>query len=127
MQVEVRAASQNDIHLRAPLAPNINHRGSAFGGSIATLATLACWSLLRVRLDQLSPLPHLVVRRSNIEYTASILGEFDAVAHCDDGEDWNNFLRQYEAKGRARIRLNALITTANGVAATFWGDFVALG
>ncbi len=39
MEVEVVQATPDIIELRAPLAPNINHRGTAFGGSISTLAT----------------------------------------------------------------------------------------
>ena len=40
MQVGVRAVDKTGIRLRAPLAPNINHRQTAFGGSVAGLKTI---------------------------------------------------------------------------------------
>lgn len=49
MQVSVIEAGQNKVILSAPLAPNINHVGTAFGGSESTVAILAAWSLPHVR------------------------------------------------------------------------------
>ena len=41
MGVEVVERSEAAITLSAPFAPNINHQGTVFGGSIASVATLA--------------------------------------------------------------------------------------
>lgn len=41
MQVSVLEASQERVILMAPLAPNINHTESVFGGSASAVATLA--------------------------------------------------------------------------------------
>ncbi len=46
MAVEVRTASPAGVTLFAPLAPNINHRDTVFGGSASALAILAAWSAL---------------------------------------------------------------------------------
>ncbi|MGD8828046.1 MAG: YiiD C-terminal domain-containing protein, partial [Gammaproteobacteria bacterium] len=46
MGVEVCPVGEDGIRLRAPLAPNSNHIGTAFGGSLHGLATLACWGLV---------------------------------------------------------------------------------
>jgi thioesterase domain-containing protein len=126
MQVNVIQATPEFIELRAPLAPNINHRGTAFGGSIVTLATLACWSLLRIRTDDLQPAPRLVVHRSNIEYTKPIPGEFTAVASFPPSVDWQAFLTRYKTWGRARLTLESQILSDEIVAAQFSGEFVAL-
>lgn len=125
MQVEVVQATPDIIELRAPLAPNINHRGTAFGGSISTLATLACWSLLRVRTDGMQPAPHLVVRRNSVEYIAPALGEIRAIVEFPADADWAAFLAAYTSKGRARVSLAAQVLSGQ-VVARFSGDFVAL-
>jgi thioesterase domain-containing protein len=52
MEVDVVDASVDKVVLRAPLAPNINHRATVFGGSASALAILAAWTLLYVRLQQ---------------------------------------------------------------------------
>lgn len=126
MQVEVIHATHDLIELAAPLAPNINHRGTAFGGSISTLATLACWSLLRVRTDGMQPAPHLVVRRSSVEYNAPILGEMRARVHFPADADWPALQAIYTSKGRIRIKLEAEVLSGNTVAARLHGEFVAM-
>ncbi|WP_436054037.1 YiiD C-terminal domain-containing protein [Phenylobacterium sp. LjRoot225] len=49
MQVEVIAAKTDATILRAPLEPNINHRETAFGGSVSALAILSDASLWNCR------------------------------------------------------------------------------
>jgi thioesterase domain-containing protein len=46
MQVSVRELTDELVVLGAPLAPNMNHRSTVFGGSASALAILAAWSLL---------------------------------------------------------------------------------
>ncbi|GAB4063896.1 YiiD C-terminal domain-containing protein [Uliginosibacterium sediminicola] len=127
MGVKVHALTDNSVSLWAPLAPNINHRGTAFGGSISTLATLSAWSLLRVGVHDISPLPTLVVRRNSVEYLKPIEGEFIATATRPDAESWQIFLDTLHARGRARLSLEALVHYADQEAASFSGVFVALG
>ena len=50
MQVRVLAATPDEVLLQAPLAPNINHRETVFGGSASALAILAAWSLVHTRM-----------------------------------------------------------------------------
>lgn len=46
MGVEVVVADWNSVTLRAPLAPNINHRETVFGGSASAVAIPAAWALI---------------------------------------------------------------------------------
>lgn len=126
MAVEVRAASPAAIELIAPLAPNVNHRGTAFGGSIVTLATLAGWSLLRVRLDSATPLPHLVIQRSRMDYLRPIDGAFCARVAYPLEADWPTFLARLAERGRARLTLEVEVWCGDTLAARMEGVFVAL-
>ena len=126
MQVKVEKADLNEIRLAAPLAPNINHTGTAFGGSIATLATLAGWSVLRLLTDHLTPAPRLVIRRSKVEYIAPIDGAFVAISCAPNDEGRAKFLHQLADKGKARLSLEVAIVCNQRIRATQRGDFVAL-
>ena len=126
MQVEVRAASPDGVELAAPLAPNVNHRGTAFGGSIATLATLAGWSLLRVRLGGLAPLPHLVIQRNMMKFLRPIPGAFSARVNFPPDTDWPVFLATLAKRGKAKLRLQVEVISEDAVAAQLDGVFVAL-
>ena len=44
--LRVLVADPGRVILNAPLAPNRNHKGTAFAGSLNALATLAGWSWL---------------------------------------------------------------------------------
>ena len=128
MQVRVRAASFDRVELAAPLAPNINHRETAFGGSIAALATLSAWTLLNLRLQQvvIGNGARLVIQRNTMSYDEPIRGDFSALCTLADPALWQRFLTTYERRGRARITLSASVIHAGRAAAGFEGEFVAL-
>ena len=125
MQVAVEAAGIDGVVLRAPLAPNINHRETVFGGSAAAVATLAAWALLYVRLNAAGYAARVVIQRNTMEYLRPIAGSFTAHAGLAPGE-WERFARAYARKGRARIAVAATLIYADNVAGRFAGEFVAL-
>src|SRR6267142_410222 len=67
MQVKVAAFDATGLTLTAPLAPNINHEQTAFGGSMTSLCTLACWGLVWLQLEDTSDL-HIVVSEAHMRY-----------------------------------------------------------
>lgn len=52
MGLKVTAYDGDSVRLWAPLEPNLNHRNTAFGGSLSTLGILAGWSLLHVKMQE---------------------------------------------------------------------------
>ena len=126
MQVAVLEASPEQVRLAAPLAPNINHRRTVFGGSAAAVATLAAWGLLHLRLSAEGFAGRLVIRRSEMRFEQAIAGGFEAVARAPDEEHWRRF-RSAIARGRpARIEMRATLIFAGARAGAFTGEFVAL-
>lgn len=126
MAVKALAVDDDGVTLVAPLEPNINHHGTAFGGSASTLATLAAWSALHVRLFKLGVTSQLVIQRNTMEYTRPIFGELVARAVVPEDEEWGHFVKSLARKGRGRLRVYAVITYDGEAAGKFVGDFVAL-
>ena len=126
MGVQVRMATPEQVLLAAPLAPNINHHQTVFGGSGAVLATLAGWSLLHVRLKHENLEAQLVIQRSSMEYDRPIRGDFEAVSRLPDGSVWHRFRATLERRGRARITVNAYLLHEQIEMGSFVGDFVAI-
>ncbi len=126
MRVRVLDISDECAVLSAPLEPNINHRGTVFGGSANTLATLAAWSLLHSRLQRRLPASSLVLQNSAIDYLRPMGTDFRAQAGLAPGADWELFQRTLERRGRARIAAIAQLLAGEEVAAQFSGEFVAL-
>lgn len=125
MAVRVISITDQQLTLAAPLAPNINHRDTVFGGSAASVATLAAWSLLHLRLVAAGQPSRVVIQHSTMDYLAPIAGDFTATATLDG--DWDSFLRMLTRRGRARIALRAELDYEGNKAGQFQGDFVAFG
>ncbi len=126
MGITVLSASLETIVLRAALAPNLNHRSTAFGGSVASLAVLAGWSLLRLGLDSFTPTPQIVIQRSSMEYAAPIEADFVAICRRPDGAVWERFMRAFERRGRGRLEVQVAVEAEDRPAAHLQGGFVAL-
>jgi len=127
MQVGVVEIVANRVVLSAPLLPNTNHRDTAFGGSLSTLAILSAWSLLRLKMDEKNAKnAHLVIQRQNVEYLHPVATDFSASAMLADEEKWQRFEEIFAAKGKARISVEALVEAGGKICARFTGDFVVL-
>src|SRR5690554_3016839 len=50
MALEVSRLDEHGVELKLPLAPNVNDKGTAFGGALASAMILAAWSIPRVLL-----------------------------------------------------------------------------
>lgn len=126
MQVEVVGDSAGRLRLQAPLGPNVNDKGSAFGGSLVSLMTLAGWALATRRLGEAGFQADVYVADSQVRYLAPLLSGLEAEAWLEEG-DWEAFVATYRQRGRARCRIAARVRLPDGGDATvFSGRFVAL-
>ncbi|OHX21682.1 YiiD C-terminal domain-containing protein [Chromobacterium sphagni] len=126
MEVAVAAVAPNGVTLTAPLAPNINHRATVFGGSASALAILAAWSLLHTRLRAEGWTATLVIQRNSMEYQQAIAGAFSAHAVLADADGWERFIKTLSRRGKARIEVAAVLECDGAEAGRLCGEFVAL-
>ena len=125
--VRAVAVSADTLHLHAPLAANVNDKGSAFGGSLASLMTLAAWGLVDSRLRGDGIVAEVYVADSRIRYLAPLLADLEAHAQFAPDTDWEAFRRCLLGRGKARIALLAEVHAPDGrVAATLEARFAAL-
>lgn len=127
MEVEVVSCDGESAVLRAPLAPNINHRNTAFGGSVASLALLSGWTLIHARLTAEGRESRLVIQENSMHYRRPIDGEFTARCELPSAVAWQRFIDGLERKGAGRITLKAVLRCGDVDAAFFEGEYVALG
>ena len=119
-------AATDRVRLLAPLAANLNHRGTAFGGSISALAILAGWSLLHLRLKAVGGSWRIVIQRNAVEYLAPAEADFEAECAAPDPAAWERFVAMLDLRGRGRLDLTARVVSAGRLAATFEGRYVAI-
>lgn len=127
MQVSVIEAEEERVILSAPLAPNINHTESVFGGSASAVAILAAWSILHVRLKSADIASRIVIQSNNMSYERPIYGTFTARSFIMQPPAWEVFMRTLSRRGRARIAVSSVLEYEDQPAGNFEGNFVAIG
>ena len=126
MGIEVAAAGTERVELFSPLAQNINHRETVFGGSAAAVATLAAWTLVLVRMRHEELTGRLVISRNSMEYRRPITGDFFATAEAADLNSWDRFTAGLKRNGRGRVTATSVLWLDSERVADFEGQFVAL-
>ncbi|MEP7043875.1 MAG: YiiD C-terminal domain-containing protein [Dokdonella sp.] len=127
MALSVSGYAAASLTLAAPLAPNVNDKGCAFGGSLASLMTLAGWGLLKLAVDARALDCDIYVQDSTVRYLAPVWQDFSAVARLDDAESFDEFFAALDARGKGRVRVRCAVPLPQGGdAATLEARFVAL-
>jgi thioesterase domain-containing protein len=124
MGVKVENYDGQRLVLSAPLAENVNHLGTAFGGSLHALAVLSGYGLLWLELKDTEC--HIVIRKCTISYELPVRGEIRAICICPRADALEEFKRTFHQKGKARIALSATIEDQGETAVHFEGTFVAM-
>lgn len=125
MGVGVQSAAAESVVLAAPLEPNINHKATAFGGSVVTLGILAAWSLVHLRLKDEGHPSEIVIQSSTMDYARPITGPFTARSSLEDDGAWPLFVKTLLRRKRARIEVRSELSQDDVVAGSFTGRFVA--
>lgn len=128
MQIALRDYDGDSLTLAAPLAPNVNDKGCAFGGSLASVTTLAGWGLIALKLKSLGLDCDVYVQDSTIRYLAPVWGDLIATATLADAESWDAFLASLTTRGRGRLRIVCRVPGSEETnACTLDARFVAIG
>ena len=127
IQARVAAYDGHRLRMTAPLAPNVNDKGSAFGGSMTSLMTFAGWGLVTLQLQQAGMRADVFVADSTVRYLKPLYAELRAEAVLAPEQSWELFLATLVQRGRARIHLQArMIGTEGEVMADLAGRYVAI-
>ena len=122
--LKVARSLDGEVIFNAALAPNINDKGCAFGGSLASLLTLSCWSVLRAHTWAQQIPSDIFVHTSRIVYIAPIWADFTVHASLSP-DALAEFTQTLATKGKAAAIIRAEVRAADGVAATMEARFVA--
>lgn len=120
-------ANSTRLILEAPLEPNRNHLGTAFGGSLHALPTLACYGALWMTLREAGIDGHVIVKHSEATYRTPVTDRIRATCELPSAALVADFLATLRRNKKARLELHAVVEGANGQPAVeFAGSFVAV-
>lgn len=130
--LEFSLATDEDGRLRAsaPLQPNANHMGSAFGGSLSMLATVTGWAMMHQvvqdAVEDMKRRVEVIIQESDIEYMRPVYENISVVCEPPDEDALERFQQMLDRWGRARLDLKCKIDAAGERAVTFIGRYVAM-
>jgi thioesterase domain-containing protein len=124
--IRLGGAAGGGVRLRAPLAANINHRGTAFAGSLNALATLTGWATVWLVLRAHGLQGQVVIQDSTVHYVRPVTGDFEARCEPPTRDAIHHLLESVKRRGRGRIELTVTVSDRQGPAVNFRGRYVAL-
>ncbi|WP_447588385.1 YiiD C-terminal domain-containing protein [Aquipseudomonas campi] len=122
----VRSWQGGELRLELPLAANLNHASSMFGGSLYCGAVLAGWGWLLLSLREAGVTDgHIVIQQGQIDYLQPVVSDAVALCAAPAAAQWERFLAVYRRRGVARISLDTRILGADdSEAVRFSGQYV---
>jgi len=127
LQLRIAGFDGDALRLEAPLAAHVNDKGCAFGGSLASLMTLAGWGLVTLRLQQSGFAAEVYVADTQLHYRAPLFADLQASARLAEPDAWTGVLERLRERGRASVRIAACVTLPDGgIAAECEARFVAV-
>ncbi|WP_442111513.1 YiiD C-terminal domain-containing protein [Pseudomonas sp. NUPR-001] len=127
MGMEVLDWHNQQLRLQLPLAPNVNHKSTMFGGSLYCASVLVGWGWLHLRLREAGiDDGHIVIQEGQISYPLPVTGAAIAVCEAPEAKVWERFIATYQRRGRARLTLNTRVCNAGSdeAAVQFSGQYV---
>ena len=123
MQARLERCDETCLALVAPLAPNLNDKGIAFGGSMAAIASLTGWALTTATLREHGETAEIVITDSTLKFLRPV--REDIVAECarPDPATAEQFINRYRQRGKARWTVEVVIRAAGEPALTFTGQY----
>jgi thioesterase domain-containing protein len=126
MQLQVERLDDRGIELSAPLAPNVNDKGTAFGGAMVSLMILAGWSLPRLLLRRERLEADLVIGRCQVRFAAPVGRDFLVACDWPDVDAIEIFTARLRESGRGRLELEPRVVDRGEVAAGLQARYAAL-
>ena len=122
----ISAYDGSSLTVAAPLAENLNHRQSAFGGSLSAIAILSGWALLFVKLRELGIPTRLVIQKTEFDFLAPVVDDFESTSVLPIADKYDRFLKMLQKKGRARMVVESDVTCDGQLCGKHVGTFVAV-
>ena len=103
MGLKVVSCTTDSLILSAPIANNINHQNSAFGGSLYSVAVLAGWGLIQLKLSELGLDCNTVVVGAGVSYRKPVFGDLRCICSLPEAAD--DFFDKLAKDGKATTSL----------------------
>lgn len=114
------------LEVPTPLAPNVNDKGTGFGGSQAAIATVAGWCLATLCLKERGLECDVVIADSHLKYLKPVTGDFLTRVSLADPGVADALAARVEERGKGRLELVVEVVCDGLVCMRLEGIYVAI-
>lgn len=122
--ITVKEFSNTSLTLSAPLENNLNHKSTAFGGSLYSVAVLSGWGLIYWLIKSRGLKGHIVIQQSSTNFNKPVVSDITARCSFESEQQIEKFIRMYKSKGKARIKLQSVVMSDSEIGVLFNGSYV---
>ena len=124
MGVSVVDFANDQLVVRADLAPNVNVHGTAFAGSLYAIAALCGWGMTWLQLKTRDIDASIVIADGKIHYERPVQEAIVATCVFSIRDQADSFVR-LRNEGKSRLLLECVIKSQGEEAARFTGVYAA--
>ncbi|HXE65522.1 MAG TPA: YiiD C-terminal domain-containing protein [Rhodanobacteraceae bacterium] len=125
MNLKVRRYTGDLLEMTAPLTPNVNDKGCAFGGSMASLLTLAGWGLVELGLSAQNLECDIYVGDSHVRYHEPVWSELRGIARFAEQGALPRLVAAVRERGKGNAEVICEIAGERRAATTLTARFFA--
>jgi thioesterase domain-containing protein len=114
------------LTIAAPLAANLNDKGTAFAGSLYSAAALAGWALLTRWCSAESIDAEVALHESSARFLAPARAPFRAMARAPGPADLEKLKRMLARSGRGRTEISVDVSCAEALVMSFTGAYAVI-
>ncbi|MNT11264.1 putative thioesterase (yiiD_Cterm) [compost metagenome] len=123
--LEVVELTSLSVRFRVSLEENLNHKGTAFGGSIYAAAVLSAYALVLHGLrERKIATDNIVIQKGEIQYLKPVESDFEVLCQFPSKESADNFYARLTQDARAKEVLTVKVQVAGDTKAILKGTFV---
>jgi len=120
LDLAVTDARSECVRVEAPLAPSVNHRGTAFGPNVLTVAALATWLRVVLNVQREARPARVLLRSCEFSLLRPIATRF--WSECSEVVTWS--LDPLVRGDRVQLRLTTVVGVGTDCVGRYTGHFV---
>ena len=125
MDIKINAYYEKELLTSAPLAININDKGTAFGGSLSTITIISSWSMCWLISKELGyESKNIVVIKNNTSYLKPVTKDIICHTNKPNLEEILILKEKLENKGSGSIKIVSKIIEDEKVCVEFEGIYI---
>ena len=125
MGIDVISWDGSTVVVEAPLEPNLNTHGTAFGGSLYCVGAMTGWSAFHLTLMDAGHLPSVWLAKGEVAYLKPVRGTLRARTTITD-EQRHRILTGYEQNGRVKTSIDITIKEGDDDAVSMSALYAAM-